>query len=216
MNNKLTQEYLESSDYNEVIHYNGGYTLGIGYCYVKQLNDMKLFQSKNLKYYFFQTKWGWCGTNFLFSALKPDNVLILSAWGNSAATCGKTDKLFRIWKSILDNVLCLNVPTMMIEMPAAFHRCIKNEKPISLDLVENRRKEYKEQIIENNMNKMLYIDLYDYVPFDWNMISENAENKICESPWHVKNELIKYIFEGFLDFKEEKFNKEKFIEELDK
>jgi hypothetical protein len=211
--NQPTQEYLESSNYDEVIHLQGGYTLGIGYCYVKQLNDMKLFQKNNLNYRFFQTKWGYCGQNFLFSALCPDNILILSSWANASATCGRTEKLFRIWKDILDNIVLMNVPTMMIEMPAAFHRCVKNGQLIDINLVKSRRQQYKDFVLKDKKH-ILCTDLYDYVPFDWDMISENAENKTCESPWHVKNDLIKYIFEGFLDFKEEKFNKEKFIGNL--
>jgi hypothetical protein len=211
--NQPTQEYLESSNYEETIGLQGNYTLGLGYCYVKQLNDMRLFQKNNINYRFFQTKWGYCGQNFLFSALRPDNVLILSAWANSAATCERTEKLFRIWKDILDNIITMNVPTMMIEMPAAFHRCSKDDHLIDLNLVYNRRKKYKDYVLKD-LKHILCIDIYDYVSFEWEMIQENIEDKISQSPWHINNKGIEYIFNHFLEFQKNKFNKESFISGL--
>jgi hypothetical protein len=214
MSKNLTQEYIESSDYDKIIHYQKGYTLGIGYCYVKQMNDMNLFQDQNLKYYFFQTKWGYCGNNFLFSALKPDNIIILSAWANSAATCGRTEKLFYIWYHILNNILSMDIPIMMIDMPAAFHKCIKDDKPISLSQVADRRMQYREKILKDFYYRNNYIDIYDYVPSDWPLIHENHDDKTYESPWHVKNNLIKYIFQHFLNFTHNTFDKTDFTSKL--
>lgn len=208
--NEPTKEYFESSNYDETIHLRGGYTLGLGYCYVKQLNDMGLFQKNNLQYRFFQTKWGYCGQTFLFSALRPDNILILSSWANSAATCGNTANLFRIWKDILDNIASINVPTMMIEMPAAFHRCVKNDHLIDLNIVHNRRKEYKNYVLKD-LKHILFIDIYDYVESDWSMIKENKMDEKNRSPWHINNEFIEYIFNYFLEFSKGKFNKDNFI-----
>jgi hypothetical protein len=210
MKKEISQELIESSDYDQLISLSRGYTLGLGYCYVKQLSDMKLFEKQGLSYFFFQTKWGRCGTTFLFSALRPDNIIFLSAWANSAGTCEATETLFRLWRDILKNICSMNVPILMIEMPAAFQVCEKDQQPISLLRVQERRELYREQVLDCLQNTT-YIDLYNHVPFNWNMIKENSETGPFRSPWHVKNSLINYIFEHFLDFKQGRFEKEKFI-----
>lgn len=210
---EISQEFLESSDFDKLISLSGGYTLGLGYCYVKQLSDMKLFEKNGLKYFFFETKWGRCRTTFLFSALRPDSILFLSAWGNSAGTCEATETLFRLWKDILKNIGSMNIPIFMVEMPAAFHLCEKDGQPISLQHVKERRELYKEQVLEGLQNTT-YIDLYDHVPLDWNMIVENSKTEFSRSPWHMRNELIEYIFNNYIDFKNGLFAKGNFINGL--
>lgn len=214
MENKVpTEEYLNSSDYDKLLFQPQNYTLGIGYCYVKQLYDLGLFQAAGIPYYFFQTKYGWCGTNFLFSALKPKDILILSAWGNSAATTPTTEVPFRIWKSILDNLILLDVPILMIDMPAAFHLCTTGGKLISQDFVKQRRLEYKKKVL-SDLKKVEYVDLFDFVPNSWGMILENEHQNPAEFPWHLRNELLAYIFPYVLDFKQSKFDKDRFVSGL--
>jgi hypothetical protein len=58
-----SQEWLSSSDWDSLVSLDGGYTLGVGYCFVSQLK--RFFKEKSVDYHFFETKWGRCGTTFL-------------------------------------------------------------------------------------------------------------------------------------------------------
>ena len=201
-----SDEWKESSNWDEVVGWDRGYILGVGYCYTKQFTDF--FNKHNKKYHFFQTKWGRCGTTFLFSALRPDSIIIPVAWGNAAAVCQSTGILFRIWHDILENLLSLKVKTMMIDFPSAWHisslaKCMNGIDNAQLRITE-RRKEYYNYVIKphESMINFQYIDLYDYIPYSSSFIYENTQdlnNSSFTSPWHIKQDLIDIVGRYFLD-----------------
>jgi len=212
-----SDEWKESSNWDDIVGWEGGYVLGVGYCYTKQFANF--FNKHNKKYHFFQTKWGRCGTTFLFSALRPDSIIIPVAWGNSAATCESTKVLFRIWDEILKNLLSLEVKTMMVDFPSAWHISSLAKDMNGIDKaklrIEERRKEYYKYVIEpyKCISNFKYIDLYDHISYDSSFIYENTqEPKVTSaSPWHIKQCLIDIIGQYFLDD-----NQNTFISEVKK
>jgi hypothetical protein len=204
-----TNEWRSSSDYDEAIHLNGGYTLALGYCYLNRLEY--LFKQNNIKIFQFRTKWGWCGVNFLFSALRPDNILIINSWANSAMVAKSHTTLFYVWSAILKNILEVrgpdnkHIPTMIIDMPAAIHRHL-NLEDSTIDktkFLQNRAK-YKHKVIDpiiyDNPSHVRYVDLLDYFPVEWEMIIENQKNEYNRSPWHISDQVLDTIFSHFLEF----------------
>ena len=204
-----TNEWRLSSDYDEEIHLNGGYTLALGYCYLNRLEY--LFKQNNRRLFQFRTKWGWCGVNFLFSAMRPDNILIINSWANSAMVAKSHTTLFYVWSAILRNILEVRgpdnkpIPTMIIDMPAAIHRHL-NLEDSTIDktkFLQNREK-YKAKIIDpiisDNPSHIRYIDLLDYFSAEWEMIIENQKNEHNRSPWHISDQVLDTIFSHFLQF----------------
>jgi hypothetical protein len=206
-----TNEWRSSSNYDEAIHLNGGYTLALGYCYLHRLEY--LFQQNNKRLFQFRTKWGWCGVNFLFSALRPDNILIINSWANSAMVAKSHTTLFYVWSAILKNILEVkgpnnnHIPIMIIDMPAAIHRHLNLEdsKIDKTKFLENRE-EYKHKVINPiicdspSHSHVRYIDLLDYFPTEWEMIIENQKNEYNRSPWHISDQVLDTIFSHFLQF----------------
>lgn len=199
-----SDEWKESSDWDEIVGWNGGYILGVGYCYAKQFNEF--FNKQNKKYHFFQTKWGRCGTTFLFSALRPDSIIVPVAWANSSITCKSTEILFRIWNEILQNLSSINVPMLILDFPAAWHKstlCKEYGLAKTEEIVKQKRKFYYDNVISSKLNnKTYYVDLYDYIPMNSKLISENnqlAKNEYVDSPWHVDQYLIDIAGKNFLN-----------------
>ena len=216
-----SDEWKASSDWDDVVGWNGGYILGVGYCYTEQFANF--FHQENKKYHSFQTKWGRCGTTFLFSALRPDNIIIPVAWGNAAITCQSTDVLFRIWADILKNLLSLKVKTLMVDFPAAWHVSDLSHDMGGLEnmqiKIDERRQEYYNHVIKpyQSMNNFEYIDLYDYIPYDSRFIHENIqEPKVvtAPSPWHMTQDLIDIVGKYFLDFVDSKNNIDQLVNSL--
>ena len=216
-----SDEWKESSNWDDIVGWNGGYTLGVGYCYTKQFNGF--FKKHQHKYHFFETKWGRCGTTFLFSALRPDSILIPVAWGNAAAVCQSTEILFRIWRDILKNLLSLEVKTMMIDFPSAWHISSLAKDMNGIDnaqlSITERRKEYYDYVIKpyESMINFQYIDLYDLIPYNSSFIYENIqEPKVitAPSPWHIKQELIDIIGGNFLQFINNDYSEDKLKEDI--
>lgn len=205
-----SNEWQNSSDYDEAIHLNGGYTLALGYCYLSRLEY--LFQQNNRRLFQFRTKWGWCGVNFLFSALRPDNILIINSWANSAMIAKSHNTLFYVWSAILKNILEIkgphnsSVPTMIIDMPIALHRQYDKENNTRLDSVQalDKRNMYKNKIIDpllkESTNNIQYIDLLDHFSPTWDMIIENYKDEHNRSPWHISDQVIDTIFHSFIEF----------------
>jgi hypothetical protein len=231
-----SDEWKESSDWDDIVGWQGGYILGVGYCYTTQFQSF--FKQNNKNYHFFQTKWGRCGTTFLFSALRPDSIIIPVAWGNASAVCQSTDILFRIWNNILQDLLRLKVKTMMIDFPAAWQRSDLSKNMGGIEKarikIEERRKQYYDFVINpyKLVNNFEYIDLYDYVPYNSPLIYENTEtSKIIThpSPWHIsysralqksgyeqQPSLIDIIGKYFLDFINNNYDKNKLISTIKK
>jgi len=216
---KPSDEWQHSSNWDEIVCLNGGFILGVGYCYCKQFKPF--FDSNRKNYHFFETKWGRCGTTFLFSALRPDFIIVPSAWANAAVVCGKTDTLFRIWKDIIINLASIKVPLMIVEMPAAWH--LSNiEKELGREKFEIEKSERRSSYFNNVVNPCIetnptveYIDLQDFLSYESRLIYENkdgAERKT--SPWHSDQELINCVGKHFLLFTQKKYDKQKFIEEI--
>jgi len=215
-----THEWFSSSNWEEAVSLDRGFILGVGYCYLKQLKSVFLGHQK--PYYFFQTKWGRCGTTFLFSALRPDAIIVPSAWANACMVGrNKPDVLFRIWKEILLNLASMNVPLMMVDMPAAWH--ISNiEADLGREEFElfksERRALYFNAVVkpclETNPN-IEYVDLQDFLPYDSKLIKENSEeiNRV-QSPWHLTQKLMNCVGDHFLLFTQEKYEKQTFLEEV--
>ena len=199
-----SDEWKESSNWDEIVGWDGGYILGVGYCYTKQFAHF--FYRQDKRYHFFQTKWGRCGTTFLFSALRPDSIIVPVAWANAATICGSTKILFRIWDEILKNLSSINVPMLIIDFPAAWNKSTLYEKYGLSDMekiVKHNREYYYHNVINPYLkNKTYYIDLYDYMPTNSKFISENnklADNEYIDSPWHMEQSLIDIIGENFLN-----------------
>jgi hypothetical protein len=198
-----SDEWKESSDWDDIVGWNGGYILGVGYCYAKQFTYF--FNKHNKNYHFFQTKWGRCGTTFLFSALRPDSIIVPVAWANASTICKSTEILFRIWNEILKNLSSINAPMLIIDFPAAWHKsilCKDNGLAETEEIVRQKRKFYYDNVIVSHLNnKIHYIDLYDYVPMNSNFIHENeqlADNEYIDSPWHIRQSLINNLGKNFL------------------
>jgi hypothetical protein len=210
-----SHEWLSSSDWDSIVSWDGGYVLGVGYCYISQLASF--FKTKELRYNFFETKWGRCGTTFLFSALRPDSIIVLSAWGNAASICGTSVTLFRIWRSIMLDLTRIGVPIMMVEMPAAWHLSNLAVK-VGGDLEErvaSMRKSYFEEVINPVAKSIEYVDLMGHVSMDSRIIRENCDGTTRdESPWHIRQEVIDCIGENFIDFIGNKYDKNKMIKEI--
>jgi predicted DNA-binding protein YlxM (UPF0122 family) len=214
-------EWKESSDWNDIVGWDGGYILGVGYCYVKQFDQF--FKKKKKYYHFFQTKWGRCDTTLLFSALRPDSIIVPVAWGNATTLCKSTDTLFRIWNSILNNLISLNVKTMVIDFPAAWHisnLAIENKGINNVqNMIDEKRQLYKDMVINQYLSSknIEYIDLYYNIDYSSKYISENHEQQKTgsfESPWHMTQELIDIVGENFLKFANNNYDKNIFLSEI--
>jgi len=199
-----SDEWKESSNWDDIVGWNGGYVLGVGYCYTKQFANF--FNKQNKKYHFFQTKWGRCGTTFLFSALRPDSIIVPVAWANASTICKSTEVLFRIWDEMLKNLSSIDVPMLIIDFPAAWHKstlCKQHGLAETENIVSQKRKFYYDCVINIYLkNKTHYVDLHDYIPMNSNFISENnqlADNEYIDSPWHINQKLINIIGENFLN-----------------
>jgi hypothetical protein len=199
-----SDEWKKSSDWDDIVGWNGGYILGVGYCYTEQF--VNFFKPRNIKYHFFQTKWGRCGTTFLFSALRPDSIIVPVSWANASTICKSTEVLFRIWDEMLKNLSSINVPMLIIDFPAAWHKstlCKEHGIAKTEEIIRQKRKFYYDSVIVSHLNnKTHYIDLYDYVPMDSDFISENnqlADNEYIDSPWHINQKFIDIIGENFLN-----------------
>lgn len=200
-----SDEWKESSNWDDIVGWDGGYVLGVGYCYTKQFQSF--FHQQNKKYHFFQTKWGRCGTTFLFSALRPDCIIVPVAWANAATICGSTKILFRIWDEILKNLSSINVPMLIIDFPAAWNKSTLYEKYGFSDMekiVKHNRKSYYNSVVAPYLNnKTHYVDLYNYVPMNSKLIVENnklQDNEYIDSPWHMEQSLIDLMGKYFLDY----------------
>lgn len=212
---KPSHEWLSSSNWDSVVGWNGGYVLGVGYCYVSQMASF--LKTKSIKFHFFETKWGRCGTTFLFSALRPDSIIVLSAWGNAAAICGKTETLFRIWKSIMLDLSRIGVPMMMVEMPAAWHlsNLAVQEGSALEDRIKSMRRLYFDEVIAPVADSVEYLDLMDYVAMDSKIIRENSDGTVRnESPWHIRQEVIDCIGDNFFDFVGGRYDRNNMIGEI--
>lgn len=203
-NKEPTPEWKESSNWDDIVGWDGGYILGVGYCYTQQFKTF--FDKQNKYYHYFQTKSGRCGTTFLFSALRPDSIIVPVAWANASTICKSTEVLFRIWNEILKNLSSINVPMLITDFPAAWHKstlCKQSGLTETENIVIQKRKIYYDSVINNHLNnKTYYIDLYDYIPMNSKLISENnqlANNEYINSPWHVDQPLINIIGENFLN-----------------
>jgi hypothetical protein len=216
---KPSDEWCHSSNWDEIVGLNGGFVLGVGYCYCQQFKPFFANNKKN--YYFFETKWGRCGTTFLFSALRPDYIIVPSAWANAAVVCGKTELLFRIWKDIIFNLASIKVPLMIVDMPAAWH--LSNlEKELGREKFEitksERRSSYFNDVVKPCLEAkptIEYIDLQDVLPYESKLIWENKDGtERANSPWHSAQELVNCVGKHFLLFTQKQYNKQKFIEEV--
>lgn len=200
----LTNEFLTSSDWDDIVGWPGNFTLGVGYCYVGQLKDY--FKTKNINYHFFDVKWGRCGTTYLFSALRPDNIIVLTAWKNSGIICNKTDTLFRIWGSILINLAQINVPMMIFDTPAAWQRSnlvIDSGSDYAYNRIKNRSDLYHKEVIEPCLNihsQISYYDLSTIIPQNSILLHENfIDIQKTPSPWHLTSLTINTIGKYFID-----------------
>lgn len=218
-----SEEWQESSCWEDVVKINGNYTLGVGYCYTLQLKEF--FKKQNIDYHFFQTKWGTCGTTFLFSALRPNNIIMPISWANSITIARSTEPFFTIWAEILKNILSINVKTMIIDFPAAWHKS-NLFYDFGCDMKKTQQEiDYKRKIYYNNIinpyisktNNVLYLDLYNHIPYDSPLIYENIQQDMTKtpSPWHTTQKFIDHIGLFFLDFiKNDAYNTNELIEEL--
>ena len=219
-----TNEWLTSSDYDNIVHLNGGYSLGLGYCYLEQAKPF--FDSRGVRFEHFRVNWGWCGTNFLFSALRPNNILVLTSWANSSMTCGSTNTLFHIWRAILKDLFATRngagerAPLMVIDMPGAISMCVnKKNEPLDIGFAENRRAMYKEQVVKASLGdvfsgRLEYVDLMDHFGESWMMIVENAKGVRSESPWHVDASAVGVVVDHFLNFSSGSYDRLKMLDEL--
>jgi hypothetical protein len=218
-----TNEWLTSSDYDKIVHLNGGYSLGLGYCYLEQAKPF--FDSYGVRFEHFRVNWGWCGTNFLFSALRPDNILVLTSWANSSMTCGSTTTLFHVWGAILRDLFATRngsgerAPLMVVDMPGATSMCFKKNEPLDIEFAKSRRAMYKDQVVntslgENFSGNLEYVDLMDHFGGDWMMIVENAKSVRCESPWHVDTSVIGVVTDHFLKFSSGSYDRSKMLTDL--
>ena len=219
-----TNEWLTSSDYDNIVHLNGGYSLGLGYCYLGQAKPF--FDSHGIRFEHFRVNWGWCGTNFLFSALRPDNILVLTSWANSSMTCGSTELLFHIWRAILRDLLATRnvagkrAPLMVVDMPGAISMCFnKKNEPLYIEFARNRRATYREQVAkaalgENFSGDLEYVDLMDHFGGDWMMIVENAKAERSTSPWHMDASVIGVVVDHFLKFSSGSYERSNMLNDL--
>lgn len=222
-NREPSDEWKKSSDWDSIVGWDGGYILGVGYCYTEQFAPFFLKQNK--QYHYFQTKWGRCGTTFLFSALKPDSLIIPVAWGNAATICGSANILFRIWKELLNNLLQLNVPTMIIDFPAAWNKSRLFQNLGSKEgtrIIQHKRVNYYNEIIIpilkiHNRTNISYLDLYHHIPYHSKLITENINllpNEHIDSPWHINPLLIELISKHFIKLTNHKYNQMAMITEI--
>jgi len=198
----LTNEFLSSSDFDDIVSLNKCYTLGVGYCYVKQVVD--LFKANNKLYRFFDVKWGRCGTTYLFSALNPADVLVITAWQNSAITCNHTDTLFRVWRAILSNLASIDVPMTVFEMPAAWHRSCHFDMLGTTALkqhIQSRTSAYRTQVVEPSLGSQVqYIDLATLVSEDSPVLLENVnDQRGVSSPWHAADSFVQLLGQFHID-----------------
>lgn len=200
---KLTNEFLNSSDWDDVVGWHGNFTLGVGYCYVTELVDV--FKQNHRNYHYFDVKWGRCGTTYLFSALRPQDIIVLTAWSNSAVLCEKTETLYRIWGEILNNLSSLNVSMKIFDVPAAWHKCLLFDEigeSKARTRISDRKKSYFSEVIEpclknNNVN---YYDLSNMLSEDSLCLLENFNNSgKISSPWHLTKKTLDTIAQYFID-----------------
>jgi hypothetical protein len=220
-----TNEWFTSSNYDNIVHLNGGYSLGLGYCYLEQAKFF--FDSRRVNFEHFRVNWGWCGTNFLFSALRPDNIIVLTSWANSSMTCGRTTVLFHIWRAILRDLIATRnkdgerAPLMVVDMPCATSMCFnKKNEPLDIEFAKNRRAMYKEQVIKDSLGDnffgdLEYVDLMDHFGGDWIMIVENAKAERSTSPWHMDSSVIGVVVDHFLKFSSGSYNRPRMLSDLD-
>lgn len=200
---KLTNEFLTSADWDEIVGLEGNFTLGVGYCYLLEIKE--IFKKNHKNYHFFDVKWGRCGTTYLFSALRPSNIIVLTAWSNSAVLCEKTSILFKIWREILLNLSSLNVNMMIFDTPAAWHRSemYHNIGATSMrSRIKERKKIYFDEVVQPSLinNKTQYIDLNTIISEESLCITENANNiKSISSPWHLSKNTLEAIAQYFID-----------------
>lgn len=201
----LTREQQRSDDFDKLISRKGGYTLGVGYCYMEQVKPA--FERNKQRYFQFQIKWGRCGTTYLFSALRPDNVFMLTAWANASVVCKSTDTLFCLWSDILTNLQTLSVPIFIYEAPAAWKRSNVwhdlGEEAFQTHYAE-RKQSYYCSVIEPVLQQknVEYFDLNRWVSPDSSLICENTkipEVIKIDSPWHLRNTLTDALAQHFID-----------------
>jgi hypothetical protein len=104
----------------------------------------------------------------------------------------------------------LKVPTLMIEMPAAWHISELAKDMGGIEFAEpkivERRKLYINGVINpfiHHYKNIKYIDLYDHVSYRSSLILENIkEPKVIleRSPWHITQPCMDIIGEYFLKF----------------
>ena len=219
---KITNEFLASSDWDEIVGWEGNYTLGVGYCYMPKL--VPTFKQNNINYHFFDVKWGRCGTTYLFSALRPSNIIVLTAWQNSGVSCGNTKVLFRIWKEILFNLSLIDVKMTIFDVPAAWHRSnLIHElgEQEFYNRLKERKELYKEQVIKPCLNeKVNHIDLSEMIDQNSILIDENFNNtEKTNSPWHFSDSTLSAVAQYFIDsviFKKPNIELQEIIKTLEK
>jgi len=182
--------------FNNALNDNGDYHLLMGSCYVDHI-----FNLTN-KY-----KWYLCRIINVrrhlpqlveFCKLTPIGVLFVTALGNAMAIL--TKKQLRIhpplWRKVVDDIDKIGAPVLMIDMPAAFHRCNINKKGF-LKFAARRREEYKSYVVGKRHN-ITHIDLMDFVSHKYSDIIENRDNsRRTKAPWHIGECTLRHIVKAY-------------------
>jgi hypothetical protein len=120
---------------------------------------------------------------------------------------------------MLADIIKIGVPTLMIEMPAAWHlsKLALRLGPELENHVKFMRKSYFNEVVAPSIDFLEYVDLMDHISANSNIIKENSDNSPPyenESPRHIKQQAIDCIGENFLDFCHKKYDKNKMLERL--
>ena len=187
--------------YHEALADGGDYHLLMGSCYVDRIFNMAT-----------RHKWYLCRVINMrrhlsqlinYCKLSPVGVLFVTALGNAAAILNKQQLAIHppLWRAFYDDIDNINVPVLMLEMPAAFHRCSQTKKNKKfLQQAKNQRDFYKSTVVGERRN-ITHIDLMDYVDYKYIDIVENRKNlRAVKAPWHSGDKTLIYVLEAYDKF----------------